>query len=36
MEKISKKEFERELKKLNQQIKRQKWLNVYLLWSKGV
>jgi len=34
MEKSNKKEFERELKKLNKQIKRQKWLNVYLLWSK--
>jgi hypothetical protein len=25
-------EVERELKKLNKQIKRQKWINVYLLW----
>ena len=27
-------ELEKELKKLNKQIKRQKWINVYLLWSK--
>jgi hypothetical protein len=34
MEKSNKKDFESELKKLSKQIQGQKWLNVYLLWSK--
>ena len=28
-------ELERELNKIKKQAKRQKWINVYLLWSKG-
>jgi hypothetical protein len=28
------KEQQKEINKLNQQIKRQKWTNVYLLWSR--
>ena len=28
-------DLERELKKLTKQVKRQKWINVFLLWSKG-
>ena len=30
-----KEKLERELKKLNKQIKRQKWINVYLLFRDG-
>lgn len=28
------KELEEEIKKLKKQSKRQKWMNVFLLWSK--
>lgn len=28
------KELENEIKKLNKKMKKQKWLNLYLLWSK--
>jgi len=34
MKRRDKEKLERELKKLNKQIKRQKWINVYLLWSR--
>ena len=35
MEKRDKEKLERELEKLNRQMKRQKWMNVYLLLSNG-
>jgi hypothetical protein len=35
MEKRDREKLERELKKLNREIKRQKWINVYLLWRGG-
>jgi hypothetical protein len=33
MEKRDKEKLERELKKLNRQIKRQKWINLFLIWK---
>jgi hypothetical protein len=35
MAKRDREKIERELKKLNREIKRQKWINVYLLWAGG-
>ena len=35
MKRRDKEKLERELKKLNKQIKRQKWINVYLLFRDG-
>jgi len=35
MEKRDREKLERELKKLNREIKRQKWINVYLLLRGG-
>lgn len=29
------KKIKKEINKLKKQMKRQKWINVYLLWSKG-
>jgi hypothetical protein len=33
MEKRNKEKLERELKKLNKKIKRQKWINLFLIWK---
>jgi hypothetical protein len=33
MEKRDKEKLERELKKLNKKIKRQKWINLFLIWK---
>jgi hypothetical protein len=35
MKRRDKEKLERELKKLNKQIKKQKWINVYLLFRDG-
>jgi hypothetical protein len=35
MEKGDKEKLKRELEKLNRQMRRQKWMNVYLLWNNG-
>lgn len=35
MEKGDKEKLERELKRLKKQMKRQKWINVYLLFRDG-
>jgi hypothetical protein len=35
MEKRDKEKLEKGLERLNKQLKRQKWINVYLLWKNG-